>query len=76
MGYLSFKIIEQKPKTLVYQVINKQYNLVLGYIKWYGAWRQYCFFPLSDTLYHVGCLEELINFIEKINNDHKKGGIK
>jgi hypothetical protein len=43
--YIEFKLVEQKPKTSVYHVLNKRYGDVLGTIKWYAQWRQYCFVP-------------------------------
>jgi hypothetical protein len=40
----------------------------LAIIKWYGAWRQYCFFPVSgaETVWSVGCLQEVTAFIEQL----------
>lgn len=28
----------------------------LGSLKWYGAWRQFCFFPAEGTIFNTGCL--------------------
>jgi len=35
---------------------------LLGIIKFSGAWRQYCFYPAEDTLWSVGCKEEICKF--------------
>lgn len=45
--YVDFEIIEHKPKTNVYEVRAKSDDFVLGKIKWYAPWRQYCFFPVD-----------------------------
>jgi hypothetical protein len=69
-NYLQFDLIESKPKTDVYAVINTQFNQRLGVVKWYASWRQYCFFPDSDTLYHKDCLREIANFIKRTMDSH------
>ena len=61
--YLKFELLEQKPKTKVIEVISKSHNNRLGIIKWYGAWRQYTFFPESDTLFNTECLNDVITYI-------------
>jgi len=31
----------------------------LGYIEWFGRWRQYVFVPLETTVYSAGCLADI-----------------
>jgi len=57
--YLEFSLIERKPKTKVIGVWSKNNANRLGIIKWYGPWRQYVFFPEKDTLFSVGCLDDI-----------------
>lgn len=63
--YKFFRIFEiaQKPKTKVFEVISNSSNAHLGMIKWYGPWRQYCFFPVGDTVFSAGCLKDIQDFI-------------
>jgi hypothetical protein len=63
--YIHIKEYEKIPnrKTKVYAVINNASNYVIGYIEWYPAWRQYCFCPKGDTVYSVGCMNDIIDFI-------------
>ena len=63
--YLEFKVIEQKPKTKVIAVISKLHGYKLGIVKWYGPWRQYCFFPSAETVFNKNCLDDIILFMEK-----------
>lgn len=63
MKYIQFDLVEQKPKTSVWAVRNIKSQSIIGYIKWYCAWRQYCFFPETETLYSAGCLQDIINFM-------------
>lgn len=46
-------------KTPIYSVCNNRSGVDLGSIKWYGPWRQYCFFPDGDTVWSRSCLDEI-----------------
>ena len=70
--YLEFKLVGQKPKTQVWQVLSKHYGDVLATIKWYAPWRQYCFFPESEILFNATCLSDIIGFLKELNEHHKK----
>jgi hypothetical protein len=65
--YINFKLIEQKPKTGVYQCRNNKSGVELGLIKWYPAWRQYCYFPTCQAVYSKGCLDDINDFIKEIS---------
>jgi len=71
--YLNFKHYPQKQgcKTSLYIVHSKSSDAVLGMIKWYGPWRQYCFFPVTDTIWSDECLEDVKIFTRDLNARHK-----
>lgn len=73
--YIRFELVEKKPKTNVYDVINKNSGFKLGYIKWYPQWRQYCFFPVIYllTVFSSGCLKDIKNFIDDLMEKRKEG---
>jgi hypothetical protein len=60
-------------KTHEYPIANRKQGSMLGVIKWYGAWRQFCFFPepYSDLVFTSGCLQDIRNAIEAITADRK-----
>ncbi len=60
-------------KTKVWNVVNPIKALILGNIKWYGAWRKYCFCPNDDTIFDPDCLDEIASFMRKETLDHKRG---
>jgi len=64
--HIKFNLIKRKSKTNVYAVYNKKSGVLLGIIKWYGSWRQYCFFPFDDTIYSRGCMNDINNYINKL----------
>ena len=43
------------------------HDIKLGEIKWFGAWRQYCFYPEGNTIFDRKCLTYINNFLEEIN---------
>ena len=72
IDYITFNEIASKKKTRVFTVTNIKNGYYLGVIKWYGAWRQYCFFMEDNTVFSKGCLQEIINFIEKLMQERKE----
>lgn len=70
--HMYFELVDRKPKTNVYEVRSKNDHFVLGVIKWYAQWRQYCFFPSPDTIFSKGCLNQVNEFITKLMKGRKK----
>lgn len=62
---------EDKPKTSVFDVFSKHDN-VLGEVKWFPQWRQYCFFPEDDCVFSKGCMNDITDFISQLTEDRKK----
>lgn len=70
--YIRFKLSEQKPKTLVYDILNNKSDDLLGQVKWYANWRQYIFYPESGCIFSVGCLVDVIDFTKKVQENHRQ----
>lgn len=66
--YIYFVKIEDKPKTSVWWCRSKKNGGILGEVKWYGPWRQYCFFPEPDTVFNVTCHDDINNFIRQLGS--------
>ena len=64
--HIKFNLIKRKSKTNVYAVRNKKSGVLLGEIKWYGSFRQYCFFPANDTVFDRRCMNDINNYINKL----------
>ena len=58
-----------KPKTEVWDVLTKGSNYLLGEIKYYARWRQYCFFPKDKPVFSVGCMQDIINFTKELTKN-------
>jgi len=70
--YINFVEVEQKSKTEVYSCRNNKSDCELGTVKWYPAWRQYCFFTIENVIFNQKCLENIQDFMGQLNVAHKK----
>jgi len=64
--YIRVVKIADNPKTSVWSCCNKHSGDELGIIKWYGPWRQYCYFPTTQAVYSKGCLDDIGDFISRL----------
>ena len=55
-------------KTKRFDCRNKNSKTKLGTVKWYGHWRQYCFFTelFIEAVYSDGCLKDISHFINQL----------
>ena len=62
------KIELPKRKTPIYNLYSMHNkDIKLGEIKWFGARRQYCFFPEGNTVFDRKCLNYITSFLEEVN---------
>jgi hypothetical protein len=73
--YLRFIEFQKKEKTRVIAVMNKHHQEIIGMIKWFGRWRQYCFFPSSETIWNINCLCDINSIITMLADERKKKAI-
>lgn len=59
-------------KTRTWAVQSKTTGAVLGYVQWFGRWRQYCFYPVVASVFNAGCLCDIKAFCEKAMADWRK----
>ena len=62
--------------TAKYSVTNKDQGAVLGIIKWFGAFRQYSFYPSDNCIFEKTCLRDIANFCAWLTTEHKAGNKK
>jgi hypothetical protein len=58
-------------KTTVWTIHNNITNDILGKIKWYGPWRQYCLHTIDNVVFNDGCLSDIIRFIKQLMEERK-----
>jgi hypothetical protein len=62
--FLDFRQIGDTGKTKIWRITTKgNEHSWLGEIRWFGAWRKYCFYPDGGTIFDNKCMLEIINFI-------------
>lgn len=66
--YIHFVEVKKKPKTSVWECRNNSSGDCLGIVKWYGPWRQYCFFPtpIDGLVFNAACLKNICHFIAEV----------
>ena len=69
--YLELRCVAATEKTETYEVLSKSQGSVLATIKWYGQWRQYCFFPNGNTVWDVNCLYDINMFIQRLMSERR-----
>lgn len=70
-------------KLSIYTVKNKQSDIVLGTIKFYGAWRKFVFEPSEAVIFDASCLNDIVFFLNdktidwrnSLNTSSKEGGL-
>lgn len=70
--YLEFVDVTPPGRITLVVEVRSARGAYLGSLKWYGAWRQYCFFPAPDCIFNVGCLDT-IKRNTQVMNDVRKG---
>ena len=65
--YIQFALCVQEPgrKTQTWAVNSADSKFRLGEVRWYPAWRRYCYFPQGGTVYDPGCLTKIAEFCER-----------
>lgn len=61
--WIYFELLEKGDKTNKWYVIARSNEAVLGEIKWFGRWRQYCFFPVIGSVFNPDCMDHICTFI-------------
>lgn len=70
--YIKFELFEKKKKTRVYSVKQHDTLFILGFIKWFAAWRKYCFYPEDGIIFDTSCLQAIIDFIKKLMDERRE----
>jgi hypothetical protein len=69
--YLRFALARNTGKTKVIWVVNIHHDEIIGIIKWFGRWRQYCFFPENQTIWNIDCLNDVNAVIKSLMDERK-----
>ncbi|MBE3101905.1 MAG: hypothetical protein IMZ47_06505 [Firmicutes bacterium] len=67
--FFSFRLIAEKSKTKVWGCFSKHGDK-LGEVQWFASWRRYCYFPEKATIYSVGCLTDIADFVTRVQAEH------
>ena len=59
-------------KTRVVEVRSVSSDTLLGTIAWFGAWRQYTFWPQRETTFNVDCMKTIIEKVDRMMDDWRR----
>lgn len=62
---------ERNNKLFSFRVAIKKTDITLGWIKWYGPFRQFSFFPEPDRVFDKTCLQDITDFIKNLEEKRK-----
>lgn len=67
-SYIHFEQLPQPPKKKTYSwsCRNISSGAELGQVHCYAPWRQYCYYPTTDTFYSAGCLRDIRDFLRQL----------
>ena len=71
--YIEFVKIAQKARTSIWVIRNLSSGTDLGEVIWKNGWRQYVFSPNIGTEYSIGCLFDIIAFVQDLNKAEERG---
>jgi hypothetical protein len=69
--YLKFDIVKDTGKTKLIFIINIHHDEVIGEIRWFSRWRQYCFSPNNNTIWNTECLNDVNAVIKQLMDERK-----
>ena len=64
MNYLRVEKEGDTGRTEIHGVFSALHGDRLGTIRWYGAWRQYAFFPERETIWNRDCLRQMAEALD------------
>jgi len=67
--HMDAEVIDKKPKTKVWRITSK-HGAILGVVKWFPQWRQYCFF-IGELVFSSSCFRDIDYFLTFQNAVHK-----
>jgi hypothetical protein len=69
--FITIRFFNDTGKTKIYEIVTKDDTKILGYIKWFGAWRCYAFYPEPHTVFETTCMKDIVEALSQLNNEHK-----
>ena len=57
------EVVDMYDQPILWSCRNNQSKEELGEVKWYSAWKQFCYFPTAWAVYSVSCFEDINDFM-------------
>ena len=72
--FIRFEMLDRPAdrKTDIWIVYPRSGSAQLGEVKFFGAWRKFCFFPGAAMIFDCSCLRDIAEFCEQVTNAWRK----
>lgn len=67
--YLEFVRLDLAGRKTPIVTVHSRREALLGTIRWYGPWRQFCFYPEPATIFNVGCMNDIESVIADLKGE-------
>jgi len=57
-----------------WSILNTKYGNRIGDVVWYPPWKQYVFEGAEDCVFSADCLQEIVKFLLRLNEERKEDG--
>ncbi len=74
--YITFDLVGSTGKTDVINILSISSQFILGQIRWYGPWRQYCFMPSGNSVFNRTCMSEIIAKINELMDERRRVSVR
>lgn len=74
--YITFDIVGSTAQTDVINILSISSQFILGQIRWYGPWRQYCFMPSARSVFNRTCMGEIVDKINELMDERRRVAAK
>jgi len=54
-------------RTTRYRVMAKRPHHIIGWVRWYGPWKEWCFLPLEGTIWSADCLRDVLELLNTLD---------
>lgn len=59
-------------KTPIVVVLSRSGGYALGQIRWYSAWRQFCFYPQPGCVFNTECMQDILDKIAELHEERRR----
>lgn len=64
--------VPKERKTSIWRLVCKTNGRILGEIRWYSPWRQYCLYAVNKSIWSRSCNDQVNEIIQELMDMRRK----